>query len=34
MARICTHCGDIELAQGIQNGGRCMRCGGVLKEAN
>lgn len=32
MAKICINCNDIELAQGVQNDGYCMRCGGNMKE--
>lgn len=30
--KVCINCNDIETAQGEQNDGYCMRCGGNMKE--
>jgi len=32
MAWKCSACNDIDLVQGIQNDGNCMRCGNTMLE--
>lgn len=34
MAWICGICNNIDLAEGIQNNGNCMRCGAMMLPLN